>query len=53
MPDVAQITSESLAKVLKDLETETPIVLDSVTNLFDAVYSFAIVDLLLATAGRM
>lgn len=53
MPDVAQITSESLAAVLKDLETETPIILDDSTNLFDAVDSFAIVDLLLETEGRI
>lgn len=53
MPDVSQITSNSLATVLENVETETPIILDASTNIFDAVDSFTIVDLLLETEGRI
>lgn len=53
MPDVAQITSEALAAVLENVETETPIVLTDSTDIFDAVDSFTIVDLLLETEGRI
>ncbi|GAA0864144.1 hypothetical protein GCM10009115_17490 [Sphingopyxis soli] len=53
MSEIAQITSDSLAAVLENLETEAPIELDLSTNIFDAVDSFAIVDLLLETEGRI
>lgn len=53
MPNIAKITSEALAAVLENLETETPIELASSTNIIDAVDSFAIVDLLLETEGRI
>jgi hypothetical protein len=53
MPDISQITSESLTAVLENLETGAPISLDMSTNIFDAVDSFAIVDLLLETEGRI
>lgn len=53
MPDTSLIASESLATVLENVETETPITLDASTNIFDAVDSFTIVDLLLETEGRI
>ena len=53
MPNIAQITSEALAAVLENVETETPIELDSSTNIIDAVDSLTIVDLLLETEGRI
>lgn len=53
MPDVALITSEALATVLENLETDVPIELNDSTDIFGAVDSYAIVDLLLETEGRI
>jgi len=53
MTDVANITSDALAAVLENLDLDTPIELDGSTNIIDAVDSFAIVDLLLETEGRI
>lgn len=53
MPTIAQITSDALAAVLENVDTETPIELNSSTNIIDTVDSFTIVDLLLETEGRI
>jgi hypothetical protein len=53
MPDISQITSDSLAAILENVETKAPIELNASANIFDAVDSFAIVDLLLETEGRI
>lgn len=53
MFDVARITGEALMSVLENVETDTPVELNDAANIFDAVDSFAIVDLLLETEGRI
>lgn len=53
MLDVARIAGEALKSVLENVETDTPVELNDGTNIFDAVDSFAIVDLLLETEGRI
>lgn len=53
MLDVARIAAEALMSVLENVETDTPVELNDNTNIFDAVDSFAIVDLLLETEGRI
>jgi hypothetical protein len=53
MRNIVQITSEALATVIENLETNAPIELDTATNIFDAIDSFAIVDLLLETEARI
>lgn len=53
MPEISKITSEALAAVLENMDGRAPIQLDMSTNVFDAVDSFAVVDLLLETEGRI
>ncbi|MEF3067880.1 hypothetical protein [Pandoraea apista] len=53
MSPVSQILSDSLATILENVSTETPIEFNSDTNILDFVDSFAIVDLLLETEGRL
>jgi hypothetical protein len=53
MSIIAEITSASLATVLENLETETPIELNMTTDIFGSVDSFTIVDLLLETEARI
>lgn len=53
MSEISEITSAALATVLENLDGSASIQLDQSTNVFDAVDSFAIVDLLLETEGRI
>ena len=52
MSEISKITSEALAAVL-EMDGGRSIRLDLSANVFDAVDSFAIVDLLLETEGRL
>jgi acyl carrier protein len=53
MSEISKITSEALAAVLENMDGGESIRLDSSTNVFDAVDSFGIVDLLLETEERI
>lgn len=53
MLDIARIAGEALMSVLENMETDTPVELSDNIDIFDAVDSFAIVDLLLETEGRI
>ncbi|WP_257550896.1 hypothetical protein [Sphingopyxis sp. DBS4] len=53
MTDISQVLDDSLRQILAGLELETPIEVNASANILDAVDSFAIVDLLLETEGRI
>jgi hypothetical protein len=53
MTDISRVLDDSLHQILAGLELEKPIELSASTNILDAIDSFAIVDLLLETEGRI